>query len=145
MSFQWEALQVPGIDPAVDAVATGVYRFRRKRDQGIGVRSLYEKWEEMRLDDIVRVSDHKFVIAIAICGIAIHGVTRECTRRLSVHVFLQLYITRDNAEPGDHSQRQGARTSVLHRQLDGDSSRTLDATLRDNIFADVSVPFMFVR
>jgi len=97
----------------------------------------------MRPDDVVRVGDYKFVIAIAICGIAMYGVTRDCTRRLLVHVFLQLYITRDNSEPGDHSQRRRVRTSELPRQLDGASPRTLDATLRDNIFVDVSVPFMF--
>ena len=142
MRLQWESLRVPGIDPAVAAVATGVHRFREKRDQGIGDRSMYEKWAEMRLGDVVRVWNYKFVSAIAICGIAIHGVTLQCTRRLLVHVFLQLYITRNNSEPGDHSQRGGARTPVLHRQLDG-QPRTLDATLRDNIFPDVSVPFMF--
>ena len=105
MNFQWESLQVPGIDPAVDVVATVVHRFRGKRDQGVGVRSLYERWEKIRLGDVVQVVGHKFVIAVTICGIAIYAVTKECTRRFLVHVFLKLFITRHSPEPCDHSSR----------------------------------------
>ena len=75
----------------MDAVAAVVHRFREKRDQGIDVRSLYERWENIRLGDVVQICNHKFVIAITMCEIAIHIVSRECTRRLLVHAFLKLY------------------------------------------------------
>ena len=148
MKLKWESLRIPCIRPAVDAVAAVVHEFRVQKNQGIGVRSLYERWENIRLDDVVRVDDLKFVIAITICGIAIHGVSKECTRRLLVHAVLRLYITRDSSNPCDHSQRRGARTSLLRRLHDGAEpalarALVLDATLRDNVFVGVSVPFMF--
>ena len=77
--FEWESLRIPCISPAADVVAAVVHRFRGKRDQGIGVRSLYERWEDIRLDDVIQVHGHKFVIAITICGIAIHYRDLECT------------------------------------------------------------------
>ena len=144
--FRWESLRIPCIRLAADAVATVVHRFRGKKNQGIGVRSLYEKWEKIRRHDVVRVGDHQFTIAITICGIAIGGVSGECTRRLLVHAILQLYITRDSPESCDHSPRPGLQPSDLHRLLDGGRcpgrASTLDATLQDNVFIDVSVPFM---
>ena len=147
VKFKWESVRIPCIRLAADAIVVAVYRFKGKRDQGIGIRSLYEGWENVRLEDVVQVHGHKFVIAITVCGIAIFVISKECTRHLLVHVFGQLYIARRSPESRDHSQRSGVRTSDLHRRLDGVESRrvrasTLDAMLQDNIFTDASVPFM---
>ena len=134
VKFKWESVRIPCIRLAADAIAVAVHRFRGKRDQGIGIRSLYEGWENVRLEDVVQVHGHKFVIAITVCGIAIFVISKECTRHLLVHVFGQLYIARRSPEPRDHSSRSGIWTSGLHRLVDGASTdhpraSILDATL----------------
>ena len=134
---------MPSIRPVADTVPAVVRRSERKRDQGIGTRSLYEKWGDIRLNDVVQVHGHHFLIAITIRGIAIYRLSNECARGLRLHVFGQLYIARRSPGLRDHSQGPGTRTPGLRRRFDGIPRRgTLDATRQDNVFTDASVPFM---
>ena len=118
VKWRWQSLRIVCIRHAVDAVAPVIRRFKRKRDQGIDIRSLYERWSDIRLGDVVEIGNEKFVIAITICGITIEERAKECTRHLLVHVDLQLYIARNDSEPRDHSPTPRLPTPVLHRLHD---------------------------
>ena len=74
-----ESLRILCLDHAADAHLLAARASKRLGDQGVGVRSLIEKFEALRLGDVIRSGENTLTIAINDDTVAIQSRHEECT------------------------------------------------------------------
>ena len=92
VKLPWESLRIPPIERALSVTPHRVAVHNWQKPREVHVESLYSKWEDIRLYDVVRLCEETFVITGHACFIDCDMGGQSEMHTLSVYLLLKLTI-----------------------------------------------------